>query len=232
MTVPQAARQRAAQLRAELERHNRLYYVEDAPEITDAEYDRLFNELMQLEEQFGELRTPDSPTQRVGGAPLEGLEPVRHELPMLSIRTETDTEDSGAASFDARLLRELGADAAPIEYAVELKFDGVAVSEAVRLPQTGPQAGRPERSAWSTLTVAALVSVLVTRTSSMYHPSSASMGFGNSASLQVTALNTSMEVTRKRSRSRRPRKRERSNLLFTHVPGPSEPCSPGPSLAW
>jgi DNA ligase (NAD+) len=128
MNVPKAARQRAAQLRDELERHNRLYYVEDAPQITDAEYDRLFDELKQLEERFEELRTPDSPTQRVGGTPLEGLEPVRHELPMLSIRTETDTEDSGAANFDARLLRELGAAAAPIEYAVELKFDGLAVS--------------------------------------------------------------------------------------------------------
>ena len=128
MNVPKAARQRAAELRAEVERHNRLYYVEDAPQITDAEYDRLFNELKQLEDKFNELRTPDSPTQRVGGTPLEGLEPVRHELPMLSIRTETDTEDSGATSFDARLLRELGAAAAPIEYAVELKFDGLAVS--------------------------------------------------------------------------------------------------------
>ena len=128
MNAPKAARERAAQLRDEVERHNRLYYVEDAPEITDAEYDGLFNELKQLEEKFDELRTPDSPTQRVGGTPLEGLEPVRHELPMLSIRTETDTEDSGAANFDARLLRELGAAAAPIEYAVELKFDGLAMS--------------------------------------------------------------------------------------------------------
>jgi DNA ligase (NAD+) len=64
----------------------------------------------------------------VGGAPLESLEPVRHEMPMLSIRTETDTEDSGAANFDARMLRELGAEAAPVEYAAELKFDGVAIS--------------------------------------------------------------------------------------------------------
>jgi len=128
MSVPKAARSRAAALRAELERHNRLYYVEDSPEISDAEYDRLFRELSELEERYPGLRTPDSPTQRVGGAPLAGLEPVRHELPMLSIRTETDTEDTGAASFDARLLRELGADAAPIEYAAELKFDGVAIS--------------------------------------------------------------------------------------------------------
>jgi len=128
MSVPKAAAARAAELRSELERHNRLYYVEDNPAISDAEYDRLFRELSGLEERHPELRTPDSPTQRVGGAPLAELEPVRHELPMLSIRTETDTSDAGAANFDARLLRELGAGAAPIEYAVELKFDGVAVS--------------------------------------------------------------------------------------------------------
>ena len=128
MSVPKAVRLRAEQLRAELERHNRLYYEQDSPEVSDAEYDRLFRELSALEEQHAELRSADSPTQRVGGAPLAELEPVRHQLPMLSIRTETDTEDSGAANFDARLLRELGADAAPIEYAVELKFDGVAIS--------------------------------------------------------------------------------------------------------
>jgi len=121
---------RARWLRAELERHNRLYYVEDRPEITDAEYDRLFQELQQLEEQHPGLRTPDSPTQRVGGAPREELPPVRHELPMLSIRTETDTEASGAEKFDARIRRELGLgpDDPPVEYLVELKFDGLAIN--------------------------------------------------------------------------------------------------------
>ena len=128
MSASKAAKARAETLRALLEHHNHLYYVKDAPEISDAEYDRLFGELKALEEAHPELRGPDSPTQRVGGAPLEGLEPVRHELPMLSIRTETDTEDSGALSFDARMQRELGADAAPIEYAAEPKFDGVAIS--------------------------------------------------------------------------------------------------------
>jgi hypothetical protein len=107
MSVPRDGRSRAEALRAELERHNRLYYVEDNPEVTDAEYDRLFNELRDLEEKFLELRTPDSPTQRVGGAPREELRPVRHTVPMLSIRTETDTEDTGAAKFDARIRREL-----------------------------------------------------------------------------------------------------------------------------
>src|SRR3954468_1086916 len=127
MTSP---RERAERLRAEIERHNRLYYVEDAPEITDAEYDRLFRELEALERDHPELGRPDSPTQRVGGAPAKDLAPVRHELPMLSIRTETDTEDSGAAKFDARIRRELGLEAAeaPVEYAAELKLDGLAIS--------------------------------------------------------------------------------------------------------
>jgi len=123
-------RERAAELRREIERHNRLYYVEDAPEITDAEYDRLFRELQALEAAHPDLRTPDSPTQRVGGAPLKELKAVRHKVPMLSIRTETDTESTGAESFDARVRRELRLDAAapPVEYAAELKFDGLAIS--------------------------------------------------------------------------------------------------------
>jgi DNA ligase (NAD+) len=128
MSVPRQAAHRAEVLRKQLEHHNFLYYVKDEPEISDAEYDRLFQELQALEEKHPELRSADSPTQRVGGAPLAELEPVRHEVPMLSIRTETDTEDSGAANFDARMRRELGEAAAPIEYATELKFDGLAVS--------------------------------------------------------------------------------------------------------
>jgi DNA ligase (NAD+) len=127
--VKQAER-RARWLRAELERHNRLYYVEDRPQITDAEYDRLFQELQQLEEKHPGLRTPDSPTQRVGGAPAKELAPVRHEIPMLSIRSETDTEASGAEKFDARLRRELGLapQDPPLEYLAELKFDGLAIN--------------------------------------------------------------------------------------------------------
>src|SRR5689334_10915665 len=123
-------RQRVAALRAEIEHHNRLYYVEDAPEITDAEYDKLFRELQALEAEHPELATPDSPTQRVGGAPAKDLAPVRHDLPMLSIKTETDTEDTGAANFDARIRRELGLEPgdAPVEYAAELKLDGLAIS--------------------------------------------------------------------------------------------------------
>jgi DNA ligase (NAD+) len=126
-TTPAA---RAAELRALLNRHAHLYYVLDAPEIPDAEYDRLFQELQAIEAAHPALRTADSPTQRVGGKVLAGFTPVRHAVPMLSIRTETDTEDSGAIAFDARVRRELGlGDAdAPVEYAAELKFDGLAIN--------------------------------------------------------------------------------------------------------
>jgi DNA ligase (NAD+) len=125
-----SAPERIRQLREAIEHHNRRYYVEDSPEISDAEYDALFRELQALEEAHPELRTPDSPTQRVGGAPAAELTPVRHDLPMLSIRTETDADDAGAAKFDARIRRELGlgADDPPVEYAAELKLDGLAIS--------------------------------------------------------------------------------------------------------
>jgi DNA ligase (NAD+) len=123
-------RQRAQALRADLERHNRLYYVEDSPQITDAEYDLLFQELVELETRHPELRTEDSPTQRVGGAPAKELAQVRHQAPMRSIRTETDTTDDAAAKFDARIRRELalGEEDPPVEYAAELKLDGLAIS--------------------------------------------------------------------------------------------------------
>jgi DNA ligase (NAD+) len=121
---------RIARLRAEIERHNHSYYVLDAPAIPDAEYDKLFRELQALEAQHPELLTADSPTQRVGGRVLDGFAPVRHAVPMLSIRTETDTEASGATSFDTRVRNALGlGDAdAEVEYACELKFDGLAIN--------------------------------------------------------------------------------------------------------
>ncbi|HLP97330.1 MAG TPA: NAD-dependent DNA ligase LigA [Sideroxyarcus sp.] len=121
------AAQRIAHLRAELELHNHAYYVLDAPTIPDAEYDKLFRELQALEAQHPELLTADSPTQRVGGKVLEGFAPVRHAVPMLSIRTETDTEASGAANFDTRVRNALGRDE-EIIYACELKFDGLAIN--------------------------------------------------------------------------------------------------------
>src|SRR4051812_738310 len=100
--------QRAAELRAQLHHHAHRYYVLDDPELPDAEYDRLFRELQAIEAEHPELLTPDSPTQRVIGKVLDGFVPVHHTVPMLSIRTETDTESTGALAFDARVRRELG----------------------------------------------------------------------------------------------------------------------------
>ena len=132
MTVetPSAAAQRAAELRELLHYHARRYYVDDAPEIPDAEYDRLYQELERIEAEHPALCTADSPTQRVIGRVLEGFAAVRHQVPMLSIRTETDTSAGGAEAFDARVRRELGLgqDDAPVAYAAELKFDGLAIN--------------------------------------------------------------------------------------------------------
>src|ERR1700709_2190380 len=109
---------RAAKLREQLQRYAHDYYVLDDPKIPDAEYDKLFQELQSIEAAHPELLTADSPTQRVIGKVLDGFVPVRHTVPMLSIRTETDTEASGAVTFDARVRRELelGETAPPIEY--------------------------------------------------------------------------------------------------------------------
>ncbi len=127
---PPTAPERAAQLRDLLHHHGHLYYVLDAPELPDAEYDRLFRELQALEAQHPELLTPDSPTQRVGGKALDVFASVRHAVPMLSIRTETDTQASGAESFDTRIRKELGLtpDDPLVAYVAELKFDGLAMS--------------------------------------------------------------------------------------------------------
>ncbi|CAN1516259.1 Lig NAD-dependent DNA ligase (contains BRCT domain type II) [Burkholderiaceae bacterium] len=120
----------AADLRAQLHHHGHLYYVLDAPTLPDAEYDRLFRELQALEASHPELLTPDSPTQRVGAKPLDAFVSVRHAVPMLSIRTETDTEASGAEAFDTRIRKELGLTDADtlVDYVVELKFDGLAMN--------------------------------------------------------------------------------------------------------
>lgn len=117
-------------LRQQLDRWAHQYYVQDAPEVPDAEYDRAFRALQALEAQFPELVTPESPTQRVGGAPRPELTPVRHAVPMLSIHTETDVSPAGALAFDARVRRELGLapDAPPVAYVAELKFDGLAMN--------------------------------------------------------------------------------------------------------
>ena len=115
---------RAARLRAELDRHNRLYYVEARPEISDREYDALYRELVDLETAHPDLQTPDSPTRRVGGEPLRAFRSVRHRVPMMSLDNtyaEADLHD-----FDA-LLRRLAGDT-PFTYVLEPKIDGVAFS--------------------------------------------------------------------------------------------------------
>ena len=121
---------RAAALREELQRHANLYYTLDAPQISDAAYDQLFQELQAIEAAHPELLTPDSPTQRVIGAVLDGLTPVRHQVPMLSIHTETDTTPAGAEKFDARVRKALALaeDAPALAYNAELKFDGLAIN--------------------------------------------------------------------------------------------------------
>jgi DNA ligase (NAD+) len=121
---------RAAELRRVLTEHAHRYYVLDEPSIPDAEYDKLFQELQAIEAAHPELVTPDSPTRRVIGAVLDGFVPVRHAVPMLSIRTETDTTAAGAEAFDARIRRELAlaADDPPVQYLCELKFDGLAIN--------------------------------------------------------------------------------------------------------
>ena len=125
-----AAQERVLALRKTLQEHAYRYYVLDEPSLPDAEYDRLFQSLQTLEKAFPALVTPDSPTQRVGGQVLEGFASVRHARPMLSIRTETDTQASGAENFDARIRRELalGAESPDVDYVAELKFDGLAMS--------------------------------------------------------------------------------------------------------
>jgi DNA ligase (NAD+) len=117
-------------LRQQLHEHAHRYYVLDAPSVPDAEYDRLFRALQAIEAAHPELVSADSPTRRVGAAPLPSFASVRHVLPMLSIRTETDTEASGALNFDVRVRRELAlTEASPaVEYVAELKFDGLAMS--------------------------------------------------------------------------------------------------------
>jgi DNA ligase (NAD+) len=128
--APGAVARRAAALRKQIVEANERYYVEDSPTMSDAEYDALYRELQSIEAEHPALRTADSPTQRVGGERAAEFAPVRHRVPMLSIRTETDTTVQGAFDFDTRMRRELelAPDAPPIAYTAELKFDGLAMS--------------------------------------------------------------------------------------------------------
>ncbi len=129
MTDGTDIRERIEALREQLRHHNRRYYIEDAPEISDAEYDALYNDLEKLEADHPELVTPDSPTQRVGGDPLEQFEEIRHAVPMLSLANARKTAD--LYEWDARVRRLLGDDEEELEklrYVTELKIDGLAVS--------------------------------------------------------------------------------------------------------
>ena len=149
-----AIKKEVNELRAQLDRWAHQYYVQDAPEVPDAEYDRAYQQLQALEAQHPELVTPDSPTQRVGGAVMADLAPVRHAVPMLSIRTETDVSAAGAEKFEQQLRTYLATEqrrfegklegarriqplsqaamdvvnGAPVEYVAELKFDGLAMN--------------------------------------------------------------------------------------------------------
>ncbi|MBU6470750.1 MAG: NAD-dependent DNA ligase LigA [Gammaproteobacteria bacterium] len=125
MSDRQGAEQRLRSLRDALHHHNYLYYVLDAPEIPDSEYDKLFRELLELERAFPDLCTPDSPSQRVGAAPLREFGEVRHVVPMLSL--ENAFSDDEVRAFDARVRERLGDDE-PVTYAAEPKLDGLAIS--------------------------------------------------------------------------------------------------------
>lgn len=125
------ARTRAARLRDELKRHEHLYYVRDRPEISDAEFDALLRELQRLEERHPQLITPDSPSQRVGGAPREGAEKAAHSSAMLSL--DNALRDGELADFDRRARELAGVDV--LDYVGELKLDGLSM--AVRYQAAG-----------------------------------------------------------------------------------------------
>jgi DNA ligase (NAD+) len=125
MSVPRRARARAAELREQLQYHNYRYYVLDDPQIPDAEYDRLLRELQALETEYPELLTADSPTQRVGAAPLAQFEEVVHAVPMLSLGNAFSEQE--VADFDRRARERLGVEG-DVDYAAEPKLDGLAVN--------------------------------------------------------------------------------------------------------
>lgn len=125
MSASSTAQARALELRRQIEQHNYRYYVLDDPEISDAAYDRLLKELQTLEAEHEELRTPDSPTQRVGAAPVGELREVTHAMSMLSL--DNAFTDEELLAFDRRV-RERLEDVASVEYAAEPKLDGLAIS--------------------------------------------------------------------------------------------------------
>jgi DNA ligase (NAD+) len=122
LTEEQAA-QRAGELRSRIRHHDQLYYVHDAPEVSDEEYDRLFRELKEIEERFPALRTPDSPTQRVSGKPLDQFPTIVHAAPMLSLDSSAD--EGPLRRFDERVRKAL--DDTPVRYTLEPNLDGATV---------------------------------------------------------------------------------------------------------
>ncbi|MFN5531450.1 MAG: DNA ligase LigA-related protein, partial [Planctomycetaceae bacterium] len=118
-------REELESLRRQIERHNHLYYQQAQPEISDLEYDRLLQRLIELEQQHPELATPDSPSLRVGGAPVAEFQSVTHRVPMLSIDNVYD--EAGVREFDTRV-RKLLEPVEAVEYFVEYKIDGVALA--------------------------------------------------------------------------------------------------------
>lgn len=128
--TPTQTRQRYEWLQATLHEHAHRYYVLDEPTVPDAQYDQWFQELQRIESKHPDWLSPSSPSQRVGGKPLEGFDVVRHAVPMLSIRTETDTEATGAHAFDQRIRKELELTnpQVVVQYVAEPKFDGLAIN--------------------------------------------------------------------------------------------------------
>src|SRR5205809_1627581 len=118
------AAKRLSELRGEIRKHDRLYYEEAAPVINDREYDRLYRELVDLETEFPELVTPDSPTQRVGGKPLEAFAQIQHRVPKLSL--DNTYSEAEVANFYRRITKLLPDEKIPV--VIEPKVDGVAVS--------------------------------------------------------------------------------------------------------
>ncbi|HRY29142.1 MAG TPA: NAD-dependent DNA ligase LigA, partial [Elusimicrobiota bacterium] len=125
MSVPAAARKEAERLRREIARHEHLYYAEAKPVISDYDFDLLLKKLEALEKQYPDLRTLDSPTQRVGGKPVEGFPTHRHAVPMLSLDNTYSTDDLN--DWHGRVLKGLRP-GDPLEYVVELKIDGVGLA--------------------------------------------------------------------------------------------------------
>ena len=129
MTGTRTDADRVGELRRLLEHHNRLYYADDAPEVSDAEYDRLMDELRRLEAEHPDLLTPDSPSQRVGAPPAERFEPVRHAKPMLSLANARNEEELRAWHIRlVGLIAKQEEDPDAVDFVIEPKVDGLAIS--------------------------------------------------------------------------------------------------------